>query len=368
MATLDLLPETVTGRETRTRAELALSRLRTGCVIPAHPLALDAEGRFDERRQRALARYYLAAGAGGLAVAVHSTEFAIHDPRIGLLEPVLSLAAEVVRADPEPVILIAGACGPTADAVREAEVARSLGYHATLLSPGGLGDASERQLIDRTRAVADVLPVIGFYLQQTVGGRPLSFDYWRSVAAIPGVVAIKIAAFDRYATVDVARAVCESGRADEVVLYTGNDDNIVVDLLSEFDLQGGQGPHAAPVGIRGGLLGHWGIWTRAAVGLYAEVQEALAGNPHLLPPLLRKANRVTDSNKAVFDAANGFRGAVPGIKEVLRQQGLLLSSRCLNPSETLSPGQREEIDRVRNAYPELTDDEFVAEHLESWMA
>jgi dihydrodipicolinate synthase/N-acetylneuraminate lyase len=345
----------------------AAEQLRTGCVIPAHPLALTEDSKLDERHQRALSRYYLDAGAGGLAVGVHSTEFAIRDPRWGLLEPVLSLAADTVRLHTRrPVLMVAGACGPLRQAVAEAELAARLGYHAVLLSPGGLAGLSEDELVERTRAVAEVLPVIGFYLQPSVGGRLLSASYWRRVAQLEGVIAIKMAPFDRYATTDVVRAVCESGRADELVLYTGNDDNIVVDLLTPYSFP--VGGDTVAVTIAGGLLGHWAVWTRSAVQLLERARAARAGDDRALRELLSLAPQVTDANGAVFDAANGFHGCVPGIKEVLRDQGLLQNTVCLDPQERLSPGQRAELDRVRLTYPWLTDDHFVAERRDDWLS
>lgn len=349
-----------------------LRLLRGGTVIPAHPLALDAQRRLDERRQRALTRYYLDAGAGGVAVGVHTTQFEIRD--VGLLRPVLQLAAEEVARSGErtgrsarPVLLVAGAVGPVRQAVREAEGARELGYHLALLSPGGLADHSEAQLLDRARAVADVLPVFGFYLQPAVGGRPLSYAFWRDFAEIPGVVAIKIAPFDRYRTLDVVRAVAASSRRDEIALYTGNDDHIVGDLITPFDVV------VDGVGVRrwvvGGLLGQWAVGTRAAVDLLERVKRVRqAPDGRELQALLSLGVRLTDLNAAVFDAAHGFAGVIAGVHEVLRGQGLLEGIWCLDPQETLSPGQREEIERVRRSYPELGDDDFVAEHLDGWLA
>lgn len=339
--------------------------LAEGCVIPAHPLALDADRRLDERRQRALTRYYLAAGSGGVAVAVHSTQFEIRDPKWNLLRPVLELAADVVRGEADrQVLLVAGACGETAQAVAEAELAAELGYSAVLLSPGGLGHLSETELVDRARAVAEVLPVIGFYLQPAVGGRRLSASFWRALADVDGVVAIKIAPFDRYATHDVVRAVCESDRRDEIALYTGNDDNILVDLLTTYRIP--VGDRVVEKRIVGGLLGQWAVWTRTAVELLDRVRAADT-DPAVRQELLSLAPQLTDANAAIFDVAGGFRGCIPGIHEVLRRQELLAGRWCLNPDEDLSPGQAEEIDRVIRSYPHLTDDAFVAEHLDTWL-
>lgn len=339
--------------------------LHEGTVIPAHPLALTRERRLDERRQRALTRYYLDAGAGGLAVGVHTTQFAIRGA--GLLRPVLRLAADEARGVDRPVALIAGAVGPTEQALREAEGARELGYHLALLSPGGLADHSEAQLLDRARRVAEVLPVFGFYLQTAVGGRRLSHAFWRDFADIPGVVAIKMAPFDRYQTLDVVRAVCASSRRDEIALYTGNDDNILADLLTPYDLV----VDGRPVRkwVVGGLLGQWAVWTRAAVDLLDRVKRVRqAPDGRELQALLSLGVRLTDANAALFDAANGFAGVIAGVHEVLRAQGLLEGIWCLDPDETLSPGQREEIERVRRSYPELSDDDFVAARLPAWQA
>ncbi|HET6566458.1 MAG TPA: dihydrodipicolinate synthase family protein [Rhodothermales bacterium] len=342
--------------------------LHQGQVIPAHPLALTASGALDERRQRALTRYYHAAGAGGIAVGVHTTQFEIRDPRHGLLQPVLELAAETVNAADEAAgrqtIRIAGVCGPTEQAVAEARQARRAGYHAGLLSLAALKDAGIDALVAHARAVAHEIPLVGFYLQPAVGGRVLPVDFWRRFAEIPNVVAIKIAPFNRYQTLDVVRAVAEVGRADEIALYTGNDDHIVLDLLTRFEVPVGE--EIVQVRIAGGLLGHWACWTRRAVALLQRCKAARASD-RLDATLLTLAEQVTDSNAALFDAANRFAGCVPGIHEVLRRQGLLETTRCLNPHETLSPGQAEEIDRICRAYPHLNDDAFVAEHIDEWM-
>ncbi|NIK58416.1 dihydrodipicolinate synthase family protein [Kribbella shirazensis] len=330
--------------------------LSAGTVIPAHPLALTADRKFDERRQRALTRYYLAAGVGGLAVGVHTTQFEIREA--GLLRPVLELAAEVSGAEAgRPVVRIAGVCGPTAQAVAEAALAAELGYHAVLLSPAVSG-ASEEDLLNRARAVGEVLPLVGFYLQEAVGGPVLSLDYWRAFAAIESVVAIKAAPFNRYRTLDVVRAVAESGR--EIALYTGNDDAIVHDLLTDF---GDGQPHFV-----GGLLGQWAVWTWRAVELLAQVKDARAGDADALALLNARAAGITAANAAVFDAANGFAGVIAGVHEVLRRQGLLAGTWCLDEKETLSPGQADELTRVCAAYPWLVDDDFVAEHLDTWLS
>lgn len=339
--------------------------LREGTVIPAHPLALTAERRLDERRQRALTRYYVAAGAGGVAVGVHTTQFEIRD--VGLFEPVLRLAAETADAAAEgrPFLKVAGICGATDAALREAELAAGLGYDLGLLSLRGLDDWPEERLVEHAREVAQVLPVVGFYLQPAVGGRRLSYAFWRAFADVPGVVAIKIAPFDRYATLDVVRAVCASERRDEIALYTGNDDAIVVDLLTPYRVR--VDGHDVEKRIVGGLLGQWAVWTRTAVRLLEEVR-ALRGQGDVPVELLTRATRWTDANAAVFDAANRFRGVIAGVHEVLRTQGLLEGTWCLDPDEDLSPGQAEEIARVRAEHADLTDDAFVAEHRDAWLS
>jgi dihydrodipicolinate synthase/N-acetylneuraminate lyase len=332
--------------------------LRKGLVIPAHPLALNSERKLDERRQRALTRYYLAAGAGGIAVAVHTTQFAIRNPAVGLLKPVLELAAEEARN--RNVVKIAGVCGNTKQAIAEATLARSLGYDAGLLSLAALDQASVPELLKHSREVGSILPIIGFYLQPAVGGRSLPYEFWREFAEIPQVLAIKIAPFNRYQTLDVVRAVAESSQSDRIALYTGNDDNIVSDLLTEFNFGGNS------IRITGGLLGHWSVWTKGAVSMIANVKEDLNEVPS---GLLTLAQQVTDMNSAIFDVRNGFRGCIAGIHEILRRQGLLEGRWCLNTKEDLSVGQAEEIDRVTRAYPQLTepDDSLIREHLDEWL-
>ncbi len=346
----------------------ALDILRAGTVIPACPLALTAERKLDERRQRALLRYYRAAGAGGVAAGVHTTQFAIRDPDIGLFEPVLSLAADEMRssdaASGERMVRIAGVCGRTRQAVAEAELAKQLGYDAGLLSLAAMKGASDDHLVRHCCAVAEVIPVVGFYLQPAVGGRALGFGFWRRFAEIPGVVAVKIAPFNRYQTLDVVRAVVESGR-DDIALYTGNDDSIVADLVTPFALR--RGEQTIERRFVGGLLGHWSFWTKRAVELLAECRAA-AADASRLPDLLRTAAQITDCNAAFFDAPNAFKGCIAGIHEVLRRQGLFEGIWCLDPTETLSPGQSEEIDRAYRSYPHLNDDSFVREHLDDWLA
>ena len=344
------------------------AHLLAGHVIPAQPLALDRHRKFSEKHQRALTRYYVAAGSGGLAVGVHSTQFAIRDPEHNLFRPVLELAAQTVRAElaaaPRDFALIAGICGQTPQAVAEAELALSFGYHAGLVSMAAFKTEPEDAIVAHVATLAKLIPVVGFYLQPAVGGRVFSYAFWRKFVEIPGVVAIKLAPFNRYQTIDVVRAVTDAGR-DDLALYTGNDDTIVADLLTPFTFA----HRGKPVTRRivGGLLGHWGVWTHAAVQLFRETQSA-AQQPEFSARWLERAVAVTDMNAALFDAANRFHGCIPGILEVLRRQGLVETVHCLNPDEVLSPGQAEELTRVCHTYPELTDDAFVAQHLTRWLS
>ena len=342
------------------------SLLAGGMVIPAHPLALTAARRLDERRQRALTRYYIAAGAGGLAVGVHTTQFAIRDPRVGLFDPVLQLAAEEMdradRARPEPIVRIGGICGDTAQATAEAELLASRRFHAGLVSLSALRDAPDDELIEHCRAIASVLPIMGFYLQPAVGGRILSYRFWRRLVDVENVVAIKIAPFNRYQTLDVVRAVADSGR--DIPLYTGNDDNIVADLVTPFAVGGRT--NTAPQRIVGGLLGQWAIWTRRASELWRECRAASTA-PTVPANLLQLGAQIIDANAAVFDAANHFGGCIAGIHHILRRQGLLAGTWCLDPKEGLGPGQLGEIDRVYRTYPHLNDDEFVEAGRDEWL-
>ncbi|HIG55391.1 MAG TPA: dihydrodipicolinate synthase family protein [Candidatus Latescibacteria bacterium] len=340
--------------------------LARGLVIPAHPLALDKNRKLDERRQRALSRYYLAAGAGGLAVGVHTTQFEIRDENVGLFRPVLELAAEVMQNEAPPgCVRIAGAVGPTAQAVAEAALAKELGYHAVLLSLAAFKEADDDALIEHCKQVAEVMPVVGFYLQPAVGGRVLGYAFWRRFVEIENVVAIKVAPFNRYQTIDVLRAVARAGRAGEIALYTGNDDNIVLDLLTPHVFS--RGGETVELRFVGGLLGHWAAWTKPAVELLEECRRINAVAGEIPREMLQRAIEVTDANAALFDAANGFEGCIAGIHEVLRRQGLLQGVWCLNEAECLSPGQAAEIDRVYAAYPHLNDDAFVAAHRDDWL-
>ncbi|HOC03073.1 MAG TPA: dihydrodipicolinate synthase family protein [Candidatus Ratteibacteria bacterium] len=339
-------------------------KIKKGVVIPAHPLALTEKRTLDERRQRALTRYYLSAGAGGLAIGVHTTQFEIHDEKIGLYKPVLQLGAETISDCEEsysinlPVVRIAGVIGKTSQAVKEASLAKDLGYHAVLLSMAAFKDSTNDEMIEHVKKVAEIMPVFGFYLQTAAGGRILNYDFWRKFSEIENVVAIKIAPFNRYQTIDVIRAVADSGR--DIALYTGNDDNIISDLLTAFVFSGRTNR------IVGGLLGHWACWTKKAVEILEKIHLAVMKED--IPQTLISLNsQVTDCNAAIFDAANNFAGCIPGVHEILRRQGLLGGVWTLNPKETISPGQIEEIDRIYRAYPHLNDDEFVLKNKDKWL-
>jgi hypothetical protein len=337
--------------------------LHEGTVIPAHPLALNKDLQLDEKRQRRLTRYYIASGVGGLAVGVHTTQFSIRKPEIQLLEPVLALAAEEIKLAGlgKPFLKIAGICGPTVQAIEEANLAVKYGYDLGLVSLGGLKDFSEGQLIEHIRTITQIIPVFGFYLQPAVGGRILSRAFWEKLAELPGVHAIKTAPFNRYQTLDVVRAVCHSSRSEKIALYTGNDDNIVADLLStyRFNFNG----TTIEKRFAGGLLGHWSIWTHKVVELFKSIKSCVNNDYAGLEELLSLGNAVTDMNAAVFDPGHAFRGSIAGIHEVLRRQGLLEGTWCLDKEETLSPGQLQEIDQVITLYPHLTDDDFVKDFL-----
>ncbi|MCX7704751.1 MAG: dihydrodipicolinate synthase family protein [bacterium] len=349
----------------QTLSENILKKIKKGVVIPAHPLALTRKRKLDERRQKALTRYYLSAGAGGVAIGVHTTQFEIHDKKIGLYRPVLELGCETISEyenrvkNNEPIIKIAGVIGKTGQAVQEAMLAKDLGYHAVLLSMAAFREATNEEMIQHVQEIARIIPVFGFYLQVSVGGRRLDYDFWRRFAEIENVVAIKIAPFNRYQTIDVIRAVADSGR--EIALYTGNDDNIVFDLLTVFRFG------IRTLRIVGGLLGHWACWTLRAVEILNKIHSIVEGNKTIPSEILTLGVEITDCNAAIFDAANDFAGCIPGIHEILRRQGFLEGIWTLKEEETLSPGQKEEIDRIYKAYPHLNDDEFVAEHLNEWL-
>lgn len=353
MASSDLIDPTV------------LAALRGGVVIPAHPLALTAGRRLDERRQAALTRYYCEAGAGGVAVGVHTTQFAIRHPRVGLYAPVLQLAAATVTefecGSRKRMVRVAGVCGATPQAIQEAVTAREAGYDLALLSLAALQAATDAELLEHCRAVGQEIPLCGFYLQPSVGGRLLSYEFWREFCGIPAVLAIKVAPFNRYQTLDVVRAVADSGRAQEVALYTGNDDNIIGDLVTEFRV-GGQHLHFC-----GGLLGQWAVWTQRAVQLLAAVRVCRDAGGAGAAEILAGSAALTDANGALFDVRNRFAGCIAGLHEILRRQGLLAGRWCLDEAEDVSPGQLAEIDRVRAAYPELVDDAFVRENLDRWL-
>ncbi len=340
-------------------------KINKGVVIPAHPLALTEKRTLDERRQVALTRYYLSAGAGGIALGVHTTQFEIHDRKIGLYKPVLELGSrtiseyEQIKKTEGPVIRIAGVVGKTKQAVEEAYIAKSLGYHAVLLSLSAFKGATNNEMLQHVQEVAKVMPVFGFYLQISVGGVLLNYDFWRRFAEIENVVAIKIAPFNRYQTVDVVRAIADSGR--EIALYTGNDDNIVNDLCTRFKFGN------RTLRIVGGLLGHWACWTLRAVEILRRIHSLVESDNSIPSYMLSLGVEITDCNAAIFDAANNFAGCIPGIHEILRRQGFLKGVWTLNEDEGLSAGQKEEIDRIYRMYPHLNDDEFVSEHLDEWL-
>ncbi|MFC6098915.1 dihydrodipicolinate synthase family protein [Olivibacter domesticus] len=337
--------------------------LQTGTVIPAHPLALNPDRSLNERYQRVLTRYYMASGAGGIAIGVHSTQFAIRSPQINLFEKVLDLAADEITKEKldRPFLKIAGICGETKQAVMEAELASKYGYDLGLLSLGGLNNWTEEQVLEHVSILAERIPIVGFYLQPSVGGRIFSYDFWLKFAEIKNIEAIKVASFNRYQTLDVVRAVCHSSRSNEIALYTGNDDNIVADLLTpySFDINGKK----IKKEFVGGLLGHWAVWTHSAVKLLQEIKDCKANDYRGSEDLLLKGIQITDMNAAIFDPAHNFHGCIPGIHEILRRQGLMLGRWCLDPEEKLSAGQMEEIDRICNDYTHLIDDDFVKEFL-----
>jgi len=347
-----------------------LNLLKTGVVIPASPLALDKKRKLDEKHQVALYRYYTAAGAGGIAVGVHTTQFEIRDPGINLFQPLLELASATIddlsKQHHRPLIKIAGVCGKTQQAVKEAELAANLGYDIGLLSLSALKDATDSELIDHCRQISRIIPIMGFYLQPAVGGRILPYTFWRKFVELENAVAIKIAPFNRYQTLDVVRAVAFAGREKEVTLYTGNDDNIIIDLLTPYTFKTDTG--IKTVRIKGGLLGQWAVWTKPAVDLLNEIHQIVESKQAIPIELLQKNIALTDANAVIFDAANNFSGCIPGINEILRRQGLLQYSHCLDTKLCLSPGQAEELDRIALEYPWLNDDTFVKQHLAEWLS
>ena len=340
----------------------SLNLLHAGAFLPAMPLVLDENRKFDEAGQRRLVRYYMEAGVDGLAVAVHTTQFTIRDPKINLFETVLRVVKSEMDAyaarSGRQLLAVAGVCGEAPQAVAEAKLAGSIGYDAVLVSPGGMGHLTEEQLIERTRLIAEVMPVVGFYLQVAVGGRVFSYDYWKKVCAIQNVVAVKAAPFNRYLTADVARAIAFADH--EITLYTGNDDSIVTDLLTTYSFQ--DGDQVRTCRVKGGLLGHWSAWTKTAVDMFRKIKALPEGAP-VDPSWYTLAAQVTDVNSAFFDSRNNFAGVIAGMHEVLHRQGLLKGIWCLDPEEGLGEGQAEEISRVYAQYPELNDDAFVAEFL-----
>ena len=350
-----------------TRHEIALKKLHEGTVIPATPLALTKDRQLDEKGQRLLMNYYLNSGVGGIATAVHTTQFEIRKPEIALFEPILKLVSSEIDAYEKKtgkvIVKVAGVCGPIEQAVAEAEIAKKYGYDAVLLSPGGLNAMSEDYMIERTKAVSDIMPTIGFYLQTSVGGRVFSYNYWERLCAIQNVVAIKCASFNRYTTLDVVRAAALSKRSNEITLYTGNDDNIVIDLITKykFDKNG----ETVEKCFEGGLLGHWSVWTQKVVEMFDMLKKEKE-KERISAEIISLAASVTDANSAFFDTAHNFKGCIAGLHEVLRRQGLMQNILCLDPNETLSEGQAEEIDRVYKAYPYLSDDDFIAQNIDEW--
>jgi dihydrodipicolinate synthase/N-acetylneuraminate lyase len=348
-----------------------INKLRSGCVIPAHPLALRADNKIDEQHQKALTRYYLASGAGGLAVGVHTTQFAIHNSKVGLYRPVLELAGETAQepaasANCSEPIMIAGIVGQTKQAVKEAELARELGYHLGLLSLTALRGKSIDELIDHARQVAKVIPIMGFYLQEVISQMVLSVEFWRKFVEIEDVLAIKIAPFNRYQTLDVLEAVAHSGRGDEIALYTGNDDNIIFDLLTQYEFK--VDDRKVSLQIVGGLLGQWACWTKRAVEHLARTKKIRETKKQIPQEMLTLASQLTLANKAIFDADNHFAGCIPGILYVLKKQGLVEEVRTLDKNECLSPNQAEKIDKIIENYHELADDDFVKENLDVWLS
>lgn len=341
-----------------------LQKLWKGGFIPAHPLALNEDLTIDETSHRRLTRYYISCGVDGLAIGVHTTQFEIRDPSFNYYEKVLAITAdEIHRTTTDPAFIkVAGICGPTSQAVQEAQIAGRLGYDLGLLSMGGLHSFSENELIERTKAVAAEIPVFGFYLQPSVGGRIFSYDFWEQFCNIENVYAIKTAPFNRYFTLDVVRAICNSKRCREIALYTGNDDNIVVDLITPYTLVVNNQP--VQKRFAGGLLGHYAVWTKKSVELFHQIKDGLKNNNLNYAEMLNTSVEITDMNAAIFDVANQFKGSIAGIHEVLRRQGLLKGIWCLSPKEKLSEGQAGEIDRVISQYKKWIDDDYVKKFIE----
>ena len=351
------------------RHKIALKKLKAGTVIPATPLALDENRCFDEKGQRLLMNYYLNCGVGGIATAVHTTQFEIRKPEVALFEPVLKIVSQEIdkfeKENDTVIVKVAGVCGKIEQAVEEAELAKKYGYDAVLLSPGGLNDMSEDYMIERTKEVAKIIPVIGFYLQTACGGTQFTYNYWERVCAVENLIAIKCASFNRYTTLDVVRAAALSERCDDITLYTGNDDNIVIDLLTKYNFE--KDGKTIVKGFDGGLLGHWSVWTKKAVEIFDKVK-AERDNDSISSELLTLAAEVTDTNSAFFDTAHNFAGCIAGLHEILRRQGLMNNIYCLNPDETLSEGQLEELNRIQEKYLHLSDDEFIKMHIDEWKA
>ncbi len=341
-----------------------LEDLRKGVFIPAHPLALTKERKLDEKRQKALTKYYIESGVGGIAVGVHTTQFEIHNPKIGLYKPVLQLAIETVKEYKleNKIIKVAGICGNTEQAIKEAEIAKGLGYDAGLLNLGTFIDEKDDDiLIEHAKEVSHIIPVFGFYLQPATGGRELSFSFWCKFFQIDNVIAVKVAPFDRYRTIDVIKAIAQTKREKDIAVYTGNDDNIIIDLITPFKFNN------KIIRIVGGLLGHWAFWTKRSVDIFNEIKEIIKENSPIPQEILTLSAAITDVNSAVFDANNKFSGCIPGINEILRRSGLLEGNWCINQDITLSPGQKEEIDRIFKCYPYLRDDEFVKKNINRWI-
>lgn len=335
----------------------AIQRFHEGQCIPAIPLVLDDHRQFDEAAQRKLIRYYLDAGVGGIAVGVHTTQFAIRDPEHQLFDRVLQTTIEEMERfeeqNQETLIRVAGVCGETEQAMEEAQLALDLGFDAVLLSIGGLGDRDEPYLIERTEQVSAILPTIAFSMQLAVGGRYFSQDYWQALFAMPGVIGAKAAPFNRYETINIARAAAFASRSTELTLYTGNDDNIIVDLLTPFTFKSAEGEERT-IYIKGGLLGHWSVWTGGAVTLFNQLKEIRESGATEIPlQWLTVAAQLTEANGAVFDWSHQFAGCIPGVHLVLCDDGYMQNILTLDPNETLTEGQAKLIRKAKRDYPDL---------------